>query len=166
MNTKLFYILLIISILIIGCTEPTPPINTCNGERCSENQKCVEKAGKESCQCNNGYDLVDDKCEKNKCFGVDCAENEECIILNEETKCECKDGFQLEGDKCEKIPTECAELTCKANEICILKDELPICECNENFYKENDICTFDCRNIEGASANTDNTACICNDSNY
>ncbi len=72
--------------------------DVCYNVNCSGNGECKDIDGKATCNCNEGYHLVDLQCLKSSCQkDEDCGLNETCSA---EFKCECKPGYKNYNNKC------------------------------------------------------------------
>ena len=72
---------------------------------CTENSSCANTIGSFTCECNTGYEEVDDACvDTDECMTHNCTVNSSCINTIGSFNCECNIGYEVdscaETDEC------------------------------------------------------------------
>ncbi len=126
-------------------------IDECQSQVC-EHHLCINTPGGYTCECKDGYEIVDGKCsDVNECAQQRCEHS--CLNSFGSFSCHCNQGFTLaeDGLSCEDI-NECLSNYCQFK--CVNTEGSFVCTCPKGFHTDNNTstCAPDVKETSAASS--------------
>lgn len=170
-----YFISLIALLLIIGCSDTEPTLDSsCKGITCSDHGKCIEKGGTPTCECDAEYLSIGNECVFNCSSitnaitnfynnGCDCEAGYIEVLTTEGVLTECKisqnvnceDGYIFNNGRC--------EFDCSAEKYSHVNESNNGCICNTGYVNIHEHCVIDCGYVANSHPNTTNDSCDCDE---